>query len=155
VWRRAGAGTGILGVAAPVEYRELPARARTTCDGIAPGGELQFCGWERGERGLGYRVEKSYDEPVEHVRSLLVDGDGNVMERSHTVPVAKVPEHVLSAALAGGSFVDRAEIVSGPVREEYWHLVVRNRHGEVFLCRIGLDGGSLEVRRRQHTRIDS
>lgn len=148
-------GDRVVAVAAPIDYRQLPPLARTTCDAIAPDGELQFCGWESGARGRGFRVDKAYVEPVEHVRSLLIDSDGTVLERSHTVPLTNVPDHVLATALERGSFVESAEIVSGPEREEYWLVVIRDRQGFEFVCQVDLDGAEMAVRRRVQSRVDS
>jgi len=149
------AGDEVVAFATPVDFRALPPAARKTCDTVAPDGTLLFCGVERGPRGEGFRVEKRYDEPSVHERSLLVDEHGKVLERSHTLPVSDTPKHVLATALRCGRFVDRVEIVSGPVREEYWLVLVRDRRGREFTATIGLDGSLRHQRRRTESRIDS
>jgi len=148
-------GDRVVALAVPIDFRSLPARARTACNAIAPEGRLLFCGREQGPRGDGYRVERGYSEPFEHRRSLLVDGGGAVLERSHTLPLAKVPQHVLAAALANNTVITSAEIVSGPVREEFWRLVAKDRRGRVFVVRVDLGGNELSRFRRNQSRVDS
>lgn len=149
------AGAEVVGIATSIDESALPALARTTVTAIAPDGRLSFCGREQGERGRGYRVEKDYDEPFPHRRSALVTSDGAVLERWHTLPLARVPEHVLATALSAGPFVDSAAIVSGPEREEYWRVLVRDRDGRVHVCRIALDGDLLQRRLRLQSVVDS
>ena len=148
-------GDRVVSLAVPIDFRSLPALARTTCNAITPAGRLLFCGREQGPRGDGYRVEYSYAEPVEHQRSLLVDADGAVLERSHTLPLAKVPQHVLAAVLTKNTLIESAEIVSGPVREEFWRIVAKDRRGHVFLVLVGLEGNELSRFRRNQSRVDS
>lgn len=149
------AGDRVIALAVPVDFRSLPALARTTCDAIAPDGRLLFCAREQGPRGDGYRVERGYTEPFEHHRSVLVDVGGAVLERSHTLPLKKVPQHVLAAALTNSTLVESAEIVSGPRREEYWRIVTRDRRGRVFVVRVDLEGNELSRLRRNQSRVDS
>ncbi|MEZ6037625.1 MAG: hypothetical protein R3F29_09100 [Planctomycetota bacterium] len=144
----------VVGGATPAVAAEVPPAVHTTFDAVAPDGELLFLGREWGHRGEGFRLEKRYREPA-HVRSVLVAADGSVLERAHTLPVPRVPKHVLATALAVGPFVDEARIVSGPVREEYWQLVVRDRAGAERVLRINLDGAELSRRRRVTARVDS
>lgn len=148
-------GNQVVAIATPVDYRALPNIARTTCEAVAPNGELTFCGQERGPRGHGFRVEKTYRKPAGHIRSVLVDVAGTILERSHTVPLGKVPQHVLAAALQLGTFVESAEIVSGPAREEFWRVVVKDRRSRVFVARIDLEGELLAQMRRTLGRVDS
>lgn len=148
-------GDRVVTLAVPVDFRSLPALARTTCDAIAPEGRLLFCAREQGPRGDGFRVERGYSQPFDHYRSVLVDANGTVLERSHTLPLSKVPQHVLAAALTNGTSVDSAEIVSGPVREEYWHIIAKDRRGRVFVVRVDLEGNELSRFRRNQSRVDS
>ena len=148
-------GDQVIAFATPADYRAMPPEARKTCDTVAPAGTLLFCGVERGPRGEGFRVDKRYEQPIRHERSLLVDDQGKVLERSHTLPVSETPQHVLATALRHGPFVERVEIVSGPVREEHWHVLIRDRQGRVFCATIDLDGELLHLRRRTQSRVDS
>ncbi|MCK5941071.1 MAG: hypothetical protein KAI24_03800 [Planctomycetes bacterium] len=148
-------GGAVVAFATPVAYRALPPAARLTCDTIAPDGELTFCAFEHGARGAGFRVEKRYGDPDPHDRSVLVDEHGAVLERSHTLPVARVPQHVLATALTIGTFVESAAIVSGPVREEFWRVLVKDRRGRTFALTIELDGQLRANRRRKQARVDS
>lgn len=149
------AGNQIVSLATPVDIRSLTAKSRTTCDAIAPGGQLQFCAHESGPRGTGFRVERSYEKPFAHTRSVLVDTAGNVLERSHTLPLIKVPQHVLAAALTSSSSVESAEIVSGPVREEYWRIITKDRRGRVYVVQVSLEGEQQSRLRRNQSRVDS
>jgi hypothetical protein len=148
-------GGKIASIASPVDYYSLPTQAKTASEAIQPGGKVTFCALERGSRGQGYRVEKNYQKPFAHKRSLLVKADGEVLERSHTLPLSRVPQHVLASALTVGQSIQTAEIVSGPISEEYWHLVVHDRRGRVFLAKIDLQGNLLATARRNQTRVDS
>lgn len=155
VVRLAIAGDRVITTAVPVDFRTVPALARTTADAIAPNGVLEFCAREIGARGDGFRLEKRYELPFPHLRSVLIDELGNVLERSHTMPVAKVPQGVLGAALRVGTLVESAAIVSGPVQEEFWRIITKDRRGRIFVITIGLDGHVLSQIRRNQSRLDS
>lgn len=140
-------------VVVPCHTAELPPPVRQMMAAVAPDGERRFTGREWGPRGQGFRVEVRYDDPA-HVRSVLLAMDGAVLERSHTVPLAEVPQHVVATALRTAPFVDEAWIVSGPQREEYWDLWLRERSGALHTTRIGLDGRAIASRRRLDARVD-
>jgi hypothetical protein len=149
-------GNSIVAAAVATGNASLPKAARTAIEAIAPQGEVLFSGREWGPRGAGFRVEKRYREGAkEHVRSVLVDADGRVLEREHSVAIAEVPQHVLVAAMRMGSMIDEARIVSGPEREEYWSVTVRDRLGRTFVARVSLDGSLLDSVRRVSARVDS
>ncbi|MFT4514461.1 MAG: hypothetical protein ACI91B_003171 [Planctomycetota bacterium] len=148
-------GNRVTWTAVPIDLRAVPALARTTCEAIAPNGVLEFCAREVGPRGEGFRLEKRYEQPFSHLRSMLVDELGNVMERSHTVPVAKVPQDVLSAALRSGTLIESTSIVSGPVHEEFWRIVTKDRRGRTFVITVDLDGNVRSQLRRNQSRVDS
>lgn len=149
------AGDRVVAVAVPAGPGVLPAEVRRMADAVLPRGELVFQGREWGPRGFGFRVDKRYrDEGPEHGRSVLLDGDGAVLERDHTVAIAEVPHHVLATAMQVGNRVDEARIVSGPEREEHWSVLVQDRSGRAFVVEITLDGGFLRARRRTQARID-
>lgn len=150
------AGDDLVGVAVPVEPLTIPRNVRTTFEAIAPGGETEFLGREWGPRGPGYRLVKRYrDGGAEGVRSVLVDGAGAVLERSHSVPLGEVPQDVLATALRFGHDVEEVRIVSGPEREEGWGVVVRDHAGHTFALTIGLDGRLRARAVRCGARIDA
>lgn len=149
------AGNRIVAAAVALGPGSLPAPVRAAVDRVAPKGEtvLQAREWSR--RGEGFRIEKHYViEGTDHVRTALIADDGRILERAFSVPIGEVPEPVLLAALAVGSSVRRAMIVSGPGGEEYWQCVVGDRIGRTYVVRIALDGAPLEVHRRVDARID-
>lgn len=147
-------GDRIVAAAAPLGPGSLPPAVRTSLDAVAPGGATTFVGREWGARGDGFRIEKHYTEPA-HSRSALLAADGAVLERAHTVPLAEVPQNVLATALRTGPTIDEAWIVSGPVAEELWHFVVRDRGGRVFTVRVGLGGEPLGRLRRTTANVES
>jgi hypothetical protein len=148
-------GDRIAGAAVPLGSGELPPAVRTIFDAIAPGGRTRFVGREWGERGTGYRLEKTYvDGTVTATRAVLASADGTVLERWHTVPTPEVPQNVLAAALQTGPTIEEARIVSGPAREEHWSVVVRDRIGRVHVARVGLDGAPLGSVRRLSADLD-
>jgi hypothetical protein len=149
------AGNTVISTAVPVDFRTVPALARTTADAIAPNGVLEFCAREIGARGDGFRLEKRYELPFPHLRSVLVDELGNVLERSHTVPVAKVPQGVLSGALRVGTLVETVSIVSGPTKEEFWRIITKDRRGRTFVITVDLNGHVLSQLQRNQSRLDS
>lgn len=148
-------GSDVRRFVLPLQPVELPPAARTGVEAVAPRGELQFVGREWGPRGEGYRVDKRYDvEGVEHTRSVLVESQGRVLERSHSVPIAEVPAAVLTTAARFGFAVERIEIVAGATREEYWQCLVADRSGRRFVVRTELDGTLRECLRRLPAQLD-
>lgn len=143
----------IIAAAVPLGPGGLPGPVRVAADAIAPGGRQVFAGREWSWRGTGFRVEKEYaDGAGRHFRSVLLDEAGAVLERSHSVPPADVPQAVLLAAVAPGrTDVTRAEIVSGPNREEGWRLHVVDRGGRTFVVECDLAGGTARVARLLRT----
>lgn len=147
-------GDRLVGAAAPIGADLLPTAVRTTLQATAPDGELSFVGREWSARGEGFRIEKAYAQPL-HRRSVLIAADGQVLERAHTVPVGEIPLDVLATGAKHGSQCDEAWIVSGPVREEHWLLLMRERFGPATMVQVALDGRLLRTGRRVAARVDS
>jgi hypothetical protein len=147
------AGAALAAAAVPIGEDLLPPTVRTTIEAIAPGGALTFLGFESGPRGVGYRAEKRYAESAQS-RSALVAADGKVLERWHSVPVRDVPTDVLRAIADLGATVDEARIVSGPVREERWTFLVRDRLQRRRVVDVSLRGEALAQRRRLDAVVD-
>jgi hypothetical protein len=144
----------LIGAAAPAGPGTLPQAARTTLDAKAPGGHQEFLGREWGPRGAGLRVEKSYPDlpgqqpgDAPHFRSVLLTPGGDVLETTHSVPLAKVPAPVLQHAMAFGTSVERAEIVSGSEVEEGWRVLTHNRAGWTYAVEMSLTGEVLRAAR--------
>ncbi|MGC6487766.1 MAG: hypothetical protein ACON4Z_08995, partial [Planctomycetota bacterium] len=79
-------GDKLVAVVTPIDHRALPAAVRAACDAEAPGGQVTFCGQERGPAGRGYRIEKRLPTPAPHERSLLVAEDGRRHGRRRAQP---------------------------------------------------------------------
>lgn len=146
-------GDRVVVAAVPVGEGLLPPAARTAIEAIAPGGAVTFAGFESGPRGSGWRVEKRYAESAQS-RSALVTPEGAVLERWHTVPVRDVPTDALRAVADLGATVDEARIVSGPVREERWTFLVRDRLQRRRIVDVSLRGELLAQRRRLDATVD-
>lgn len=148
-------GERIVSASASLGPGALPLAVRVTADAIAPGGRVVFTGREWGPRGSGYRVEKAYrDGKQEHFRSMLLAGDGAVLERSHSLPIGEVPQPVLLAAQAPARIdVRRVDIVSGPTAEECYRVLVADRAGRTFLVECDLRGRSAVTWRIVNARI--
>ena len=142
------AGDTIVAAAVALGPGGLPPAVRTAADAIAPGGEVVFAGSEWGPRGAGFRIDKRWREGIdESWSSLLLDRDGSVLERTHSVPIAKVPAPVLVAAMQVGRDLQRCEIVSGRAREEGWRVLVRDGGGRTFVVELSLDGTRHQLHR--------
>jgi len=147
-------GDRVVAAAAGVGPGGLPQAVRTSIDAVAPGGELQFAGREWSAAGDGYRVDKHYvDGADESFRSALIAADGAVLERSHSVPIGKVPAPVVTAALTVGRDVRRCEIVADAAQETGWRATVTDGAGRSFVATIGLQGGLRSVYRIVNARL--
>ncbi|HLQ36918.1 MAG TPA: hypothetical protein VK348_03895 [Planctomycetota bacterium] len=139
------AGDTIVGATVALGPGALDARLRVVVDAVVPGTGVDnatFIGREWGPRGEGYRVERTYGTGVaQQFRSVLVDRDGTVLERTHTLALAEVPPAVLAAAAPIGVHdLQRLEIVSGPAVEECYRLLLHDRAGRVFVVETSLQG---------------
>lgn len=145
----------LVGVAVPVGPGGLPAHVRMRVDAIQPGGDAVFEGREWGPRGDGFRVDKRYREgSEEHWRSVLVSAQGEVLERSHSLPLPEVPQAVLLSAMRDGRRdVTRIDIVSGGFREELYRLWTVDRIGREYVVECDLDGDLLGVWRQLATHL--
>lgn len=134
-------GTHVVAVAAPAGPGGIPQPVRSSIEAVAPGGEPVFLGREWGDAGENWLVEKRYVEgAMESFRSARIAVDGTVLERAHSVPIAKVPQPVIAAALSLGRDVQRCEIVSDASAERGWRAFVVDGGGRRLLATIGLDG---------------
>jgi hypothetical protein len=121
---------------------------RATIEAVTPGGEVVFLGREWGRSGDGFRVEKRYvDGTSESFRSALIDEQGEILERSHTLPPTKVPPAVLGAAMKLGRDIRRCEIVSDAVAEREWRIRCVDGGGRTFVTTVSLDGRLLHAQR--------
>lgn len=145
----------LVAATVPIGQDSVPPAVRTAFAAVCGGGAVTFRGREWGPRGEGYRCETSHDSPAPgHVRSALVDADGRVLERAHSVPLADVPPRVGAAAREVGATIERALIVAGERREECWRCRVRDGAGRTFVVTIGLDGVRTAVTQLVAARVD-
>ncbi len=145
LWLR---GEQVVGAAAGIGPGALSQPAQAAIEAVAPGGELVFLGREWGPRGEHFRVEKRYtDGGATTYRSALFTAAGEVVERSHTVAVTKVPPVVLGAAMKYGRDLRRCDIVSDAVTERHWHIQCVDGGGRTFVILVGLDGSTIAASR--------
>ena len=94
---------------------------------MQPGGETLFAGREWGANVDGYRFDKRFGNLR---RSVLVDADGNVLERSHEIPVGDAPPLGSNAASVYGS-IRRVEVLHGRRgAAELFRFTVRDSTGK-------------------------
>lgn len=145
LWLR---GDRVVGAAAGIGPGAVPQAAKAAMDAVAAGGELTFLGREWGQRGESFRVEKRYaDGGAETFRSALVTAEGEVVERSHTVPISKVPPVVLGAAMRFGRDLRRCDIVSDALAEREWRIHCVDGGGRRFLVVVDLEGSLIAANR--------
>jgi hypothetical protein len=134
--------------AAGITPGSVPPAVRATIEAVTPGGELVFLGREWGRNGEGFRVESRYvDGAAESFRSALINEEGEILERSHTLPATKVPPAVLGAAMKLGRDIRRCEIVSDAVAEREWRIRCVDGGGRTFVATVSLDGRLLHAQR--------
>ena len=148
-------GDRVVVIVSPIEYLALPSPVREACEALTPKGTINFCGRERSDEGVGYRVEMRCEDPAPHERSMLFNEAGRVLEQGRTLDLSQAPKHVLKTALSYGDFIERVEVVSRPVLGGYWRVVIRDRSGRRFAATINPDGALQTLRRRTQSRVDS
>ena len=122
-----------------------PAAARRAAELVHPEGTTVMQSREWGYLGTGYRIEKHYpDEPSGQWRSVLVDSDGRILERTHSLPIPVVPQEVLATA-SGNSRrdVDRIDVVQNINGEEFFRIQVTNNQGHKYLVTCDVNGGGV------------
>lgn len=142
-------GDRIVGAAAAIGPGALPQPARTAMDAVAPGGEQTFLGREWGPRGEHFRVEKRYVDGsgAATYRSALVTAEGQVIERSHSIVVNKVPPAVLGEAMKLGRDLRRCDIVSDAITEREWRIHCVDGGGRTFVVVVDMDGSLIAANR--------
>lgn len=148
-------GDAVTGAAAPLGPGGLPAPVRTAAEAIVPGGTVVFSGREWGPLGDGYRIEKRYREDGgESFRSVLMDAEGRVLERTHSVSMAKVPPVIARMAMTIGRDLRRCEIVSDSAREIAWRAIVGDGLGRTHIVTLDLSGNVVESHRLVRAQIE-
>jgi hypothetical protein len=146
LWLR---GDRVVAAAAGMGQGALPQPAKAAMDAVAPGGELVFLGREWGPRGERFRVEKRYVDGsgAETYRSALVTTEGEVIERSHSIAVGKVPPVVLGEAMKLGRDLRRCDIVSDAITEREWRIHCVDGGGRTFVVVVDMDGSLIAANR--------
>jgi len=148
-------GDAVTGAAAPLGPGGLPPPVRTAAEAIVPGGTVVFSGREWGAFGDGYRIEKRYREDGgESFCSVLMDADGRVLERTHSVPMAKVPPVIARMAMTMGRDLRRCEIVSDTARETAWRALVGDGLGRTHMVTLDLSGNILASHRLVRAQVE-
>lgn len=125
----------------PVGPGAVPQAARERVEQAAPGGTMEFHGREWGPFGSGFRVDKRYDDrQVALRRTVLVDGDGRLLDFGQAVPLPQVPRAVLDAVLGFGRDVQACWLFAEPGRDPRWECTVVDRIGRTHVVTTDLDG---------------
>ncbi len=141
-------GDRIVQAAIPLAPHDLPPEVRISADAIAPGGSRTFAGRELRPRGAYYRIEVRYEDRAEETfRSMLLDDNGDVIERTHGVSIARVPVDILTAAMTRARRLERCEIVSNTETEIGWRITARDDAGRRLLLELDLQGAIETVSR--------
>jgi hypothetical protein len=148
-------GDAVTGAAVPLGPGGLPAPVRTTVESVIPGGSVAFSGREWGAHGDGYRIEKRYREAAgESFRSILVDAQGQILERTHSVAMAKVPPVIARMAMTVGRDLRRCDIVSDATRETAWRAIVGDGLGHTHIVTLDLSGNIQDAHRVVQTQVE-
>ncbi len=142
-------GGEVHSVSAPLGPGGVPADVRRAAEAIVPGGTTTRQDREWGPLGSGYRIEKHYPEEASgQWRSVLVDPGGRILERTHSLPMAVVPQAVLMAA-AGDlrRDLDRIDVVQNINDEEFFRIRARDTIGREYLVVCAVDGTRVQVSR--------
>lgn len=138
----------ITSLSVPLPRGGVPLEARRVADLVFPGGTIVFEGREWGPLGNGYRIEKYYPDVVSERRSLLVAAGGEILEQTHSLPVAEAPQDVLLAAAADyRRDLDRIDVVHSGDDREYFRVHATDTMGRGYLVECAPDGGDLRVAR--------
>ncbi len=139
----------IIMLAAPLGRGAVPSEVRRIVESVHPGGETAASFREWGPLGSGYRVEKHYSqEPSGQWRSVLLDEGGAVLERTHSLPIALVPQAVLLAAAQDSRRdLNRVDVVQNSAGEEYFRIRAVDTIGREYSVECAVDGTRVRVAR--------
>ena len=142
-------GGEIYRVSAPLGPGEVPADVRFEVTALLPGGTTTSQRREWGPLGSGYRIEKHYPEEASgQWRSVLVDPGGKILESTHSLPMAEVPQVVLMAAADDlRRDLDRIDVVHDVNGEEFFRIRARDTIGREYLVVCAVDGTGVAVSR--------
>lgn len=128
----------------------IPAAARRTADQfIQPEGRSIFRGQEWGPAGSGFRFVKEYESPPGR-RSVLVTRTGEVLDRSHEIPVADCPAAARATAAALGE-IRRVEVVQRGDQEQLRIALTKDKARWSLV--LDLDGNLLRSSRIVDARL--
>ena len=104
--------------------------------------------------GSGYRIEKHYPEEASGKwRSVLVAPGGRILESTHSLPMAAVPQAVLMAAADDlRRDLDRIDVVHVNA-EEFFRIRARDTIGREYLVVCAADGTGVQVSRILQTQV--
>ena len=134
----------VVATAAALDPSDLPDAARVTVESIQPGGEVVLCAREWRQGAEIYRIAVRYEGNDQ--RELLLQADGAVIERSHTIPSGDVPAPARTVARTHGT-IRRASVVQGAPTEERYRFDVNRRDGARLLVECDARGDQERVAR--------
>ncbi len=142
-------GSRIVELSAPIRAADLPQTVARAVESIQPGGSKISVAQVWRSSDVAYRIETEYvNGRSTELRSVLLDEDGQVIERSHQVSLREVGRiaRLLVADLDRGE-TRRVEVVQQGAGEESYRFHLRLPDGRRTIVRCGLDGGDMRVAR--------
>ena len=140
----------IEAVSAPITEADLPHRVAIAVQAIQPGGAtLEVSRVWRGDLEA-FSITTRYGEgAAAQLRSALLSADGEVIERTHQLPIAEVAAaaHQAVAALGLGRIVV-AEVVQTEPGAEHYRVWLEQADGAKFVAECSLAGEQMRVARR-------
>ncbi|MEM7199543.1 MAG: hypothetical protein AAF628_04715 [Planctomycetota bacterium] len=141
-------GGALAAAGVPVAVGDLPRAVSVAIDTIQPGGEPHTLQRVIQDGDELYRSTKRYvDGDATSWRSVLLDGDGTVRERSHSLPRLELPASVaaqIERAVRGA--IQRVDAVQGDPGAEWFRAYIR--HGDARWVVDCTRGGAIRRRAR-------
>lgn len=143
-------GSSITELSVPMPRTELPREVARMVDAIQPGGTAVIVTRVWRSNGTAYRVVTQYpdDDTTNVRRTVLIDDEGQVVERSHEILESEVPGNIRdSVAELGRGTIQVIDVVQRGPGEEHYRFHLKLPDGRHFVARCQLDGTGLRVAR--------
>jgi hypothetical protein len=125
-------GARVTGVAVAIEPSQLPDTVRRIGEALLPGDSWVLCAREWSAAGVGFRLEKQLG--AGQFRTALLDAQGEVLERTHEVPLAQAPR------VAHAGVLVRCEVVQRAPGEEAFRLTFTSDQAPAEIVECSVDG---------------